>query len=275
MRALLVLVLLALAVVAAVAAGLAAVLERNVVDPVGFQRVVVTAAQSPEGVALVRGAVVAEVERRAADQPAVLVDRAAVLAGDWAVTALGSRSAARVLGPTAVGLHQGILTGEQDGRLRLDLRAFAEAADPPPLVSALLAAVSGGLAVEVPWVRVSPWLERALRLLDRYPRLPAALAAAAVACGVLALAGARRRGLVLVALGVLLASAAFLLRPLARERADRLAAADGADEAVAALAPVVVGAVLDGWSAVSGALIAIGLAIALVGLVLGVRRRSS
>jgi hypothetical protein len=273
-RALLVPVLLVLAVAAALGAGLAAVLERNVLDPAGFQRVVVTAAQSPEGAALVRGAVVREVELRAADQPAVLVEGAAILAGDWAVAALRSKAATRVLGPTAVGLQQGILTGEQDGVLRLDVRAFAEAADPPPLVRALLAAVPGELAVEVPWVRVSPWLERALRLLDRYPRLPAGLAAAAVGLGVLALLAARRRGLVLVGLGALLAASAFLLRPLAREGAGRLASADGADEAVAALAPIVVGAVLDGWSAVSGALIAIGLAIVLVGFVLGVRRRA-
>ncbi len=274
MRALLVLVLLVVSVAAALGAGLAAVLERNVIDAAGFQRVVVTAAQSSEGVALVRGAVVREVELRAADQPAILVDGAAILVGDWAAAAIRSKAAGRVLGPTAVGLQQGILTGEQDGRLRLDVRAFAEAADSPPLVSALLAAVPGDLTVEVPWVRISPWFERALRLLDRYPRLPAGLAAAAVGLGVLALLAARRRGLVLVGLGALLAVTAFALRPLARDEAGRLASADGADEAVAALAPVVVGAVLDGWSAVSGALIAIGLAIALVGFVLGVRRPS-
>ncbi|MFM9125553.1 MAG: LPXTG cell wall anchor domain-containing protein, partial [Actinomycetota bacterium] len=70
-----------------------------------------------------------------------------------------------------------------------------------------------------------------------------------------------------------LAASAFFLRPLARESTTWLAAADSRDEAVAALTPVVVDAVLDGWTAVSGALTAIGLALALVGLVLGVRRR--
>jgi hypothetical protein len=272
-RALLVLVLVVLAVASALLAGLGAVLTRNVIEPEGFARVVVTTAQSPEGNALLRGGVAREVERLAADQPAVLAAGAALIAGDWAVAAVNSKAATRVLGPTAIGLQQGILTGAQDGTLRLDVRAFASAADPPPLVAALLAAIPGDIAVVVPWVRVSPGFERALRLLDRNPWLPTGLAIAAVALGILALAAARRRGLTLVVLGVILAASAFLLRPLAREGTSWLAAADTRDEAAAALAPVAVDAVLDGWTAVSGALTAIGLAIALVGFVLGVRRR--
>jgi LPXTG-motif cell wall-anchored protein len=125
----------------------------------------------------------------------------------------------------------------------------------------------------IPWVKVSPGFERALKLLDRQRWLSTGLALAAVALGALALVVARRRGLALLVLGLVLAASAVLLRPLARERTSWLAAADTPDEAVAALAPVAVDAVLDGWTAVSGALTAIGLAIALVGLVLGVRRR--
>lgn len=273
MRALLVLLLVVLSVASALLAGLGAVLTRNVIEPEGFARVVVATAQSPEGNALLRGAVAREVERLAADQPAVLAAGAALIAGDWAVAAVNSKAATRVLGPTAIGLQQGLLADGQDGTLRLDVRAFASAADPPPLVTALLAAIPGDIAVVVPWVRVSPGFERALRLLDRNPWLPTGLAVAAVALGILALAAARRRGLTLVALGAVLAASAFLLRPLAHEGTSWLAAADTRDEAVAALAPVAVDAVLDGWTAVSGALTAIGLAIALVGFVLGVRRR--
>ncbi|MFM7247013.1 MAG: hypothetical protein ACKO2Y_06055 [Actinomycetota bacterium] len=273
MRALLVLVLVVLSVACALLAGLGAVLTRNVIEPEGFARVVVATAQSPEGNALLRGGVAREVERLAADQPSVLAAGAGLIAGDWAVAAVNSKAAARVLGPTAIGLQQGILTGTQDGTLRLDVRAFAGAADPPPLVTALLAVIPGEIAVVIPWVQVSPGFERALRLLDRRPWLPAGLAVAAAALGLVALLAARRRGLTLLALGLILAASAFLLRPLARESTTWLAAADSRDEAVAALAPVVVDAVLDGWTAVSGALTAIGLALALVGLVLGVRRR--
>ena len=273
MRALLVLILVVLAVASALLAGVGAVLTRNVIEPQGFARVVVTTAQSPEGNALLRGGVAREVERLAADQPAILAAGAALIAGDWAVAAVNSKAAARVLGPTAIGLQQGILTGKQDGTLRLDVRAFATAADPPPLVNAILAAVPGEIAVVIPWVKVSPSFERALQLLDRQRWLPTGLAVAAVALGLLALLTARRRGLTLVGLGLALAASAFLLRPLARESTTWLSSADTRDEAVAALAPVAVDAVLDGWTAVSGALTAIGLAIALVGLVLGVRRR--
>jgi hypothetical protein len=272
-RALLVLILVVLAVASALLAGVGAVLTRNVIEPQGFARVVVTTAQSPEGNALLRGGVAREVERLAADQPAILAAGAALIAGDWAVAAVNSKAAARVLGPTAIGLQQGILTGKQDGTLRLDVRAFATAADPPPLVNAILAAVPGEIAVVIPWVKVSPGFERALQLFDRQRWLPTGLAVAAVALGLLALLTARRRGLTLVGLGLALAASAFLLRPLARQSTTWLSTADPRDEAVAALAPVAVDAVLDGWTAVSGALTAIGLAIALVGLVLGVRRR--
>ena len=73
-------------------------------------------------------------------------------------------------------------------------------------------------------------------------------------------------------MGALLTVGAFAARPLAREGAGWFVAADPGDEAVRALAPVAVANVLEGWQAVSGALMAIGLALALVGLVLGVRR---
>lgn len=265
--------LIALAVACALLAGATAVLTRNVIDPAGFRATVVDTLRSPAGVAVVRGAVENEVRARAAAQPAILAAGAADVAGAWSARALASPAAPRVLGPLAVGLQQGILADGQAGRARIDLRALATAADPPPAVTALLDLVQGDLLVAVPWVPVSPWTERILRLLDRHRWIPAGLAAAAIAAGLLALANARRRGLALVVLGTGLAVGAYLLRPLAEDGAGWFV--DSGQVGYGQLARVIVREALDGWSAVSGALIAIGLAIVLVGLVLGVRRRDA
>jgi hypothetical protein len=131
--------------------------------------------------------------------------------------------------------------------------------------------VAGDLLLTIPWVPVSPVLERALQLLDRHRWLPAGLAVGAVAAGLLMLVGARRRGLALLVLGLSLAGAAFLVRPVATSSASWFVGDQqpGLDR----LSRAAVVELLAGWSAVSGALIAIGLALALVGLVLGVRRR--
>ncbi len=265
--------LIALAVASALLAGASAVLTRNVIEPAGFRATVVDTLRSPAGAAVVRSAVEGEVRARAAAQPAVIAAAAASIAGSWAEQALASPAAPRVLGPLAVGLQQGILADGQTERARIDLRALATAADPPPAVEALLGIVEGDLLVTVPWVPVSPWLERALRLLDRHRWIPAVLAGAAVGFGLLALVNARRRGLALLALGASLAAGAYLLRPGAEGGAGWLV--NARQPGYEALARVIVAEALDGWTAVSGALIAIGLAIVLVGLVLGLRRRDA
>lgn len=265
--------LILLAVACALLAGVSAVLTRNVIEPDGFRTTVVDTLRSPAGVAVVRGAVENEVRARAAAQPAVLAAGAATVAGAWAERALASPAAPRVIGPLAIGLQQGILADGTTDRARIDLRALATAVDPPPAVTALLGVVQGDLLVTVPWVPVAPWAERALRLLDRYRWIPAGLAAAAIGFGILVLLNARRRGLAFVVLGGVLAAGAYLLRPLAEGGAAWFV--DPRQPGYENLARVIVRESLDGWAAVSGALIAIGLAIALVGLVLGLRRRSA
>jgi ABC-type sugar transport system substrate-binding protein len=84
----------------------------------------------------------------------------------------------------------------------------------------------------------------------------------------------RRRSVTLVLLGVLLAAAAWLLRPLATGTASTMAARRSAETSTGPLADEFVQRLFDGWSAVSGALIAIGVALAILGVVFGLRRRA-
>ena len=275
MRGLLTLVLIVLAVGAAIGSGAAAMLTRNVLDVNGFTAVVVGTAQSPAGQQLVRTTVANRLADRAAatgyDNAVVRMAVGAV--GDWAATAIQSPAAARVLGSTAVGLQQGILTGTQAGTAEFDVRAFASALEPPAIVATALASVQGPLLVKVPWIEISPGAQTILQELDRHRWLPAGLAIAAVVLAALALALSRRRGFTLLALGALLAVGAWLLRPVATSLATSIVAQRSRDTTTGPLADEFVQHLFAGWSAVSGALIAIGVALALLGVVFGVRGR--
>ena len=141
------------------------------------------------------------------------------------------------------------------------------------LAGSALAAVPGPLLVQVPWIELSPGAQTVLQELDRHRWLPAGLAGAAVALGALSLLVARRRGLALLLLGVMLAAAAWLLRPLATEATAAMVASSSREPATGGLAEAFVQGVFTGWSAVSGALIAIGVALAVLGLVFGLRSR--
>ncbi|MGI9116374.1 MAG: hypothetical protein ACR2JV_01905 [Gaiellales bacterium] len=274
MRFLLSLILIVLAVGAALLSGAGAMLARNVLDPAGFTHVVVETVQSPAGTQLVRAAVENEVAIRAAAQPDAIAMGAASIAGAWAVKAVHSDAAPRVLGPVAIGLQQGILTGTQSGAVQLDVRALATAAEPPPVVLTVLSAIPGDLLVTIPWISMSPGAQTILQELDRHRWLPTALAVAAILLGMLALLVSRRRGLALVLMGVALAVSAYLLRPLATDVTSSAVARSSQDVTTGPLAGVFVDQLFTGWSAVSGALIAIGLALVLVGVVFGVRRAS-
>ena len=275
MRFLLSLVLIVLAVGAAIGSGAGAMLSRNVLDVNGFTAVLVGTAQSPAGQQLVRTTVANRLADRAAANgyDGALVGAATAAVGDWAATAIRGKAATRVLASAAVGLQQGILTGTQSGHVTFDVRAFATALEPPPVVATALAAVPGPLTVEVPWIEVSPGAQTLLQELDRHRWLPTGLAIAAVALGFLALMVSRRRGFTLVLLGVLLAVAAWLLRPLATSATTAMVSREGADPSTGPLAEEFVQHLFAGWGAVSGALIAIGAALAILGLVFSLRRR--
>ncbi len=249
-------------------------LTRNVLDLSGFSDVVVHTVQSPAGLALVRSSVENNVANRAATQPAILSNLVATTAGDWAVSVFQSDAAAQVLGPVAIGLQQGILNGDSAQEVQIDVRAMAAASDTPPLISRLLDSQSGDVLVTVPWVSVTPQMQYTLKQLDRHRMLPTGLAIAAVVAGLLAVMLSRRRGLALLVLGIALAAAAFFLRPLATTSSGLFINRGAQGGSASTLAPTVVEQVFTGWSAVSGALIAIGLALALVGAVLSLRRRA-
>ena len=102
----------------------------------------------------------------------------------------------------------------------------------------------------------------------------AGLAVVALVAGLLAVMLSKRRGFALLVLGISLAAAAFLLRPIATTASGLFINRGSQGGSASSLAPTVVEQVFTGWSAVSGALIAIGLALALVGAVLSVRRRA-
>ena len=272
MRFLLSFVLIALAIVAALCSGAGAMLSRNVLDSAGFTQAVVATVQSPAGIGLVRTAVANEVANRAAAQPGLIAAAAADVAGNWAVRAVQSDAAAQILAPVAVGLQQGILTGTQKGAVQIDVRAMATAADAPPVVTSFLAAVNGDLLVTVPWVAISPWAQTVLQELDRHRWLPTGLAVAAVGLGLLALLISRRRGFTLLVLGTGLAVSAYLLRPLSTNVLGSVVAGQTQDSSTGPLASVFVDQLFAGWSAVSGALIAIGAALVLVGVVFSLRR---
>lgn len=274
MRTLVTLILIVGAVVCAVGAGAGSMLTRNVLDPSGFSDVVVHTVQSPAGLAMVRTAVENNVANRAAAEPAIISELVSKAAGNWAVTVFRSDAAVQVLGPVAVGLQQGILNGGSTQEVQLDVRAMAAASDTPPLITQLLNSQSGDVLVTVPWVSVSPQMQFTLRELDRHRMLPAWLALAAAVCGLLALMLAKRRGLVLLVLGIGLAAAAFLLRPVATTASGLFINRGSQGGAASPLAPTVIEQIFTGWAAVGGALIAIGLALALVGAVLSLRRRS-
>lgn len=272
MRLLLSLPLVVLAIVAALASGAGAMLSRNVLDTPGFTRAVVATVRSPAGTQLVRTAVANEVANRAAAQPGVIAAGAAAIAGNWAARAVRSEAATQILAPVAVGLQQGILTGTQRGAVKLDVRAMATAAHAPAVVRAFLDAVGGDLMVTVPWVAIAPGAQTVLQELDRHRWLPAGLAVASAVLALLALVVARRRGLTLIVLGAGLSASAYLLRPLATDLTGTVVARQAQDVSTGPLAAVFVDQLFDGWTAVSGALIAIGLSLVLVGAVFGVRR---
>mgnify|MGYP007062850936 CR=1 FL=1 len=249
-------------------------LTRNVLDPSGFSGVVVRTVQSPAGLALVRSSVENNVANQAAAQPAIISNLVATTAGDWAVSVFQGDAAAQVLGPVAIGLQQGILNGDSAQEVQIDVRAMAAASDTPPLITRLLDSQSGDVLVTVPWVSVSPQMQYTLQQLDRNRMLPAGLAIAAVVAGLLAVMLSKRRGWALLVLGIALAAAAFLLRPAATTWSALFINRGAQGGSASTLAPTVVEQVFTGWSAVSGALIAIGLALALVGAVLSLRRRA-
>jgi hypothetical protein len=249
-------------------------LTRNVLDLSGFSDVVVHTMQSPAGLALVRSSVENNVANRAAAQPAILSNLVATTAGDWAVSVFQSDAAAQVLGPVAIGLQQGILNGDSAQEVQIDVRAMAAASDTPPLISRLLDSQSGDVLVTVPWVSVTPQMQYTLKQLDRQRMLPTGLAVAAVVAGLLAVMLSRRRGWALLLLGIALAVAAFFVRPIATTSSGLFINRGAQGGSASTLAPTVVEQVFTGWSAVSGALIAIGLALALVGAVLSLRRRA-
>ena len=267
MRFLLSLILILLSIACAILAGAAAMLDRNVLDPAGFTETVVGTVQSPAGLALVRTQVERTVQQRAAGQPAALSDGLATAVGGWAVQALSSDAAVRVLAPTAVGLQQGLLNGKQTGSAQIDVRALAAAANPPPLVTAFLAAVDGDLIVQIRWVPVSPPLQRVLQELDRHRGLSMLLVVLAVVFGLLAIVVTRGRAVTLILLGLGLAITAFVVSPVATTSASWLV-----DASATAIAATLVDQLLRGWTAISRALMAIGLALALVGVVVGLRR---
>lgn len=244
-------------------------------DVNGFTAVLVGTAQSPAGQQLVRTAVANTLvdEAAARGYDGLAIRAAAGVAGDWAAMAVRKPAATRVLASTAVGLQQGILTGTQSGVVEFDVRAFATALQPPPVVATALAAIPGPLVVQVPWVEISPGAQTVLQELDRHRWLPAGLALLAVMLALLALMVARRRGFTLVVMGVLLAVAAWFLRPVATGLAASMVAGQSADAATGPLADEFIQRIFTGWSAVSGALIAIGIALVVVGVVFGVRRR--
>ena len=275
MRFLLSLVLVVVAIACALGSGVGAMLARNVLDPAGFTQAVVATVQSPAGTSLIRTAVENEIADRAAAQPSAIAAGAAAIAGNWAVRAVRSPAATRLLGSVAIGLQQGILTGTQTGSASFDVRAFASAADPPGVVTLVLAALPGPLVVKVPWVELSPGAQTILQELDRHRWLPAALAGLAVGVGLLAVGVSRRRGLTLILLGAGLGASAYLLRPLATDVAGAVVARRSQETSTGPLAAVFVDRLFDGWTAVSGAMIAIGLALMLVGLVFGLRRSRS
>lgn len=274
-RFLLSLILAALAVTSALGSGASAMLVRNVIDPNGFATTVVGVLQSPAGVAQVQARVEQEVRTLAAGQSEIIVVGVSVLARTWAADAIRSPAAARVLGPAAIGLQQGILTGTQDGTVQIDVRALATAVKPPPAVAAVLAVMPGDLMLEVPGLRLSAEFETAVQQLDRHRQLPAALAGLALVLGLLAIVVARRRGIALLLLGVMLAGAAFFLRSMAAEYVARFVVGTSGNAERQALDQEVIEQVLRGWGSVSGALIGIGLALALVGLTVSLRRRGS
>jgi hypothetical protein len=272
MRFLLSLVLVALAIVMALGSGVGAMLSRNVLDPAGFTRAVVATVQSPAGLSLVQTSVENRVAERASEQPTIVASGAASIAGAWAVRAVRSDAAAQLLAPVAVGLQQGILTGTQTGSVQIDVRAAAATVETPPVVSMMLNAVGGEFLVTVPWVSISPGAQTVLQELDRHRWLPAALAIGAVVVALLALMTSRRRGLTLLVLGVGLAVCSYLLRPLATDVTGSVVERQSQEVSTGPLAGVFVDQLFDGWTSVSGALIAIGLAIVLVGIVFSLRR---
>ncbi|MEI6626361.1 MAG: hypothetical protein WCO40_08460 [Thermoleophilia bacterium] len=274
MRTLVPLLLIIVSVVCAVGAGAGSMLTRNVLDPSGFSDVVVHTVQSPAGLALVRTSVENNVANRAAAQPAIISNLVATTAGDWAVSVFQGDAARQVLGPVATGLQQGILNGDSAQQVQIDVRAMAAASTTPPLISRLLDSQSGDVLVTVPWVSVSPQMQYTLRELDRHRMLPAGLAVVALVAGLLAVMLSKRRGFALLVLGIALAAAAFLLRPIATTASGLFINRGSQGGSASSLAPTVVEQVFTGWSAVSGALIAIGLALALAGAVLSLRRRA-
>lgn len=275
MRFLLSLLLVVVAIAMALASGAGAMLSRNVLDTEGFTRAVVATVQSPAGLSLVRTSVANGVADRAAAQPSIVAAGAASIAGTWAVRAVRSDAATQILAPVAVGLQQGILTGTQKGAVQLDVRAMASAADAPPVVTTLLDAVGGELLVTVPWVSISPGAQTVLQELDRHRWLPSALAIGALVVALLALVVSRRRGLTLILLGFGLAVCAYLLRPVATDLTNAIVARQGQDVNTGPLAGEFVDQLFDGWGSVSGAMIAIGLALMLVGAVFSLRRSKS
>lgn len=272
MRGLSALVFGLLAILAAIGAGVGVVLVRTVVEPQGFAQTVVQIVQSPAGQRVVADEVAGAVRARSDALPLPVGDVAADALGRWAAQVAAGDQAARILAPTAVALHRGLLIDQQTGTAALDLRAFATAGDLPPDVEALLLAVPGEVVVEIPWVQVRGTAQFVIRQLDRHRVIPSVLAGLAVLFAVISLGAARRRGLAMMALGLGLI-AAVLLFHLYAVRDPGLWFGAGATSA-RGLDVAAVDAALRGWNAVGGALVVIGIAIVIVGAVAGVGGRS-
>ena len=261
-----------LAILAAIGAGVGVVLVRNVVEPQGFARTVVEIVQSPAGQRLVADGVSDGLVARSGELPVPVGEAAADAIGRWAAQIVAGDQAARILAPTAIALHRGLLVDRQSGTAALDLRAFASAGGLPPDVEAVLLAAPGGFVVEVPWVRVSGTGQFIIRQLDRHRTIPSVLAGGAVLFALISLFAARRRGLAMMTLGVgLIASVMLLHLYVIRDPALWFPAGG---ESARGLDVAAVDAALRGWNAVGGALVVIGVAIIIVGAVVGIGSRA-
>jgi hypothetical protein len=272
MRLLVALTFGVLAILSAIGAGIGVVLVRNVVEPEGFTRTVVAIVQSPEGQRFVAREVGGAVEAEAAGLPAPIATAAGAVAGTWAAAVLASPEAARVLAPTAIALQRGLLIDEQTGSAAIDLRSLAAAAPVPAEVEAVLVALPGEVVVDVPWLQVDGRVQFILRQLDRHRVIPAVLAGSAVILALIAISAARRRGLAVLLLGGGLVAAVLLVHLYGIRDPSVWFASSGA--AARGLEVAAVREVLRGWNAVGGALVVIGVAIAILGAVVGVGGRS-
>jgi hypothetical protein len=136
----------------------------------------------------------------------------------------------------------------------------------------VLVALPGEVVVDVPWLQVDGRVQFILRQLDRHRVIPAVLAGSAVILALIAISAARRRGLAVLLLGGGLVAAVLLVHLYGIRDPSVWFASSGA--AARGLEVAAVREVLRGWNAVGGALVVIGVAIAILGAVVGVGGRS-